>query len=97
MKVHSDRKGPQYDPPLPTSVGGMDCGQCWDCSENPDCPALRDELLERLFHPDIDDDYINEDDIPNSILNIKSEKGKHSTQKPVDLMKWVLKYYSKKK
>ena len=96
MKVHSDGKGPQYDPPLPTSVGGMDCGQCWDCSENPDCPALRDELLYRLFHPDIDDDYINEDDIPNSILNIKSEKGKHSTQKPVDLMKWVLKYYSKK-
>ena len=86
-----------YNPPLPTSVQrGMDCGQCWDCSENPDCPALRDEFLERLFHPDIDDDYINEDDIPNSILNIKSEKGKHSTQKPVDLMKWVLKYYSKK-
>ena len=95
MKVHSDGKGPQYSPPLPTSVGGMDCGQCWDCSENPDCPALRDDLLERLFHPDIDDDYINEDDIPNSILNIKSEKGKHSTQKPIDLMKWVLKYYSK--
>ena len=82
MKVHSDGKGPQYDPPLPTSVGGP-----------MDCP---NELLERLFHPDIDDDYINEEDIPNSILNIKSEKGKHSTQKPVDLMKWVLKYYSKK-
>jgi DNA modification methylase len=98
MKVHSDGKGPQYSPPLPTSVGGMDCGQCWDCSENPDCPSaigVRDDLLERLFHPDIDDDYINEDDIPNSILNIKSEKGKHSTQKPIDLMKWVLKYYSK--
>ena len=96
---YKGRKGSEsaYNPPLPTSVQrGMDCGQCWDCSENPDCPALRDELLYRLFHPDIDDDYINEDDIPNSILNIKSEKGKHSTQKPVDLMKWVLKYYSKK-
>lgn len=33
--------------------------------------------------------------LPTSILEIKSEKGKHSTQKPVDLIKWILKYYSK--
>jgi len=34
--------------------------------------------------------------LPNSILEVKSQKSKiHSTQKPVDLMKWVLKYYSK--
>jgi len=33
--------------------------------------------------------------LPNSILEIKSEKGKHSTQKPVELIKWILKYYSK--
>ncbi len=33
--------------------------------------------------------------LPNSILEIKSEKGKHATQKPVDLIKWCLKYYSK--
>jgi site-specific DNA-methyltransferase (adenine-specific) len=34
--------------------------------------------------------------LPNSILEVKSQKGrKHSTQKPVDLMKFVLKYYSK--
>jgi len=33
--------------------------------------------------------------LPNSILEIKSEKGKHATQKPVDLIKWILKYYSK--
>ena len=33
--------------------------------------------------------------LPNSILEIKSEKGKHSTQKPVKLMEWILKYYSK--
>jgi len=33
--------------------------------------------------------------LPNSLLEIKSEKGKHSTQKPVELMKWILKYYSK--
>ena len=32
---------------------------------------------------------------PNSILEIKSQKGKHSTQKPDALMEWILKYYSK--
>ena len=33
--------------------------------------------------------------LPNSILEIKSEKGYHPTQKPVDLISHFLKYYSK--
>jgi len=33
--------------------------------------------------------------LPNSILQIKTEKGKHSTQKAVKLIEWILKYYSK--
>jgi DNA modification methylase len=33
--------------------------------------------------------------LPNSILEIKSEKGKHPTQKPTALVEWCLKYYSK--
>ena len=33
--------------------------------------------------------------LPDSLLQIKSTRGKHSTEKPVDLMKWILKYYSK--
>ena len=34
--------------------------------------------------------------LPNSILEIKSiKKGNHATEKPVDLIKWILKYYSK--
>ena len=33
--------------------------------------------------------------LPNSMLEIKSEKSKHSTQKPVALTSWILKYYSK--
>jgi len=32
--------------------------------------------------------------LPKSILEVKSEKGKHATQKPVALMEWILKYYS---
>ena len=33
--------------------------------------------------------------LPNSMLEIKSTRGKHSTEKPVALMSWILKYYSK--
>lgn len=33
--------------------------------------------------------------LPNSIINIKSVRGNHSTEKPVELIKWILKYYSK--
>ena len=33
--------------------------------------------------------------LPTTMLEIKSAKGKHSTEKPVALMEWLLKYYSK--
>ena len=33
--------------------------------------------------------------LPTTMLEIKSTRGKHSTEKPVALMKWILKYYSK--
>ena len=33
--------------------------------------------------------------LPDSILEFQAQRGKHSTQKPVELMKWILKYYSK--
>ena len=33
--------------------------------------------------------------LPRSIIKIQSKKGNHSTEKPVDLMKWIFKYYSK--
>ena len=33
--------------------------------------------------------------LPLSILKIKSTRGKHSTEKPVALMSWILKYFSK--
>ena len=37
---------------------------------------------------------VYEPKLPTNILEFKSEKGKHPTQKPVELIKWVLKYYS---
>ena len=33
--------------------------------------------------------------LPTTMLEIKSTKGKHSTEKPVALIEWLLKYYSK--
>ena len=33
--------------------------------------------------------------LPDSLLEIKSTRGKHSTEKPVQLVEWILKYYSK--
>ena len=33
--------------------------------------------------------------LPTSMLKIKSTRGKHSTEKPVALMEWLLKYFSK--
>ena len=33
--------------------------------------------------------------LPTSICEINSTRGKHSTEKPVNLMEWILKYYSK--
>ena len=33
--------------------------------------------------------------LPTTMLEIKSTRGKHSTEKPVALIEWLLKYYSK--
>ena len=33
--------------------------------------------------------------LPTSVLPFKSEKSKHRTQKPITMMNWILKYYSK--
>ena len=81
-------KAGQYNPPLPTSV----------------VKEIGNDNLYRggKGKPLIDSDMRNgnggghyEPSLPNSILEIKSTRGKHSTEKPVALMEWVLKYYSK--
>ena len=70
----------KYDPPLPTSV-------------------IKDEAKGNNIYNKFS--YYNngekgyEPPLPNTILEIASQKGKHATQKPVDLIKWCLKYYSK--
>ena len=71
----------QYDPPLPTSV-------------------IKTDLYSNNKNDDKRELYRNEGNqydppLPTSLLEIKSEKGKHQTQKPTALMEWILKYYSK--
>tara|TARA_R110000796_G_scaffold73934_2_gene166038 strand:- start:10455 stop:11372 length:918 start_codon:yes stop_codon:yes gene_type:complete len=72
----------QYDPPLPTSV-------------------IKDEIYgDEYLDKKVDFKNRNgepryDPPLPNSILEVASQKGKHATQKPVDLIKWCLKYYSK--
>jgi len=73
-------EGGQYDPPLPVSVIKEDVYQKNKLNDD-----LRKGFRDKVYDPPL----------PNSLLEIKSEKGKHATQKPRDLIKWCLKYYSK--
>ena len=107
LKVTTNYKGRQgsescYEPPLPTSVQSPDDPELEEDDTfllHRDDDALpsyaREDLINRFIHPDVETDYLNEEHLPNSVLEIKSQKGKHSTQKPLDLMKWCLKYFSK--
>jgi len=82
-----------YDPPLPVSVVKEEGQMVKDFTPNKngniyDCPDNQ-EFAGRNGAPRYDPP------LPNSLLEIKSTRGKHSTEKPVALMEWLLKYYSK--
>jgi len=84
---------PIYDPPLPVSVmkepepepepdfkkGTIDGNEVYKGKK----VLYRNES--GLYDPPL----------PTTMLEIKSTRGKHSTEKPVALMEWILKYYSK--
>tara|TARA_R110000737_G_scaffold233367_2_gene246626 strand:- start:350 stop:1237 length:888 start_codon:yes stop_codon:yes gene_type:complete len=91
---------PHYDPPLPTSLIKEDCPE-----PEPE-PKIEDvykaterfkngKLKKNPRHLQKGDDPIYDPALPTSLLEIKSTRGKHSTEKPVALMEWILKYYSK--
>jgi len=92
-----------YDPPLPTSVikdenlyiRGKETN-----SNNEDVYNVNDRMKNgKLYHharsKQKGDEAIYEPPLPTSILEVASQKGKHATQKPLELIKWCLKYYSK--
>ena len=81
-------KSPIYDPPLPTSVVKEDV---YDAKER----FKNGKLTKHPRHLQKGDDPIYDPPLPTTMLEIKSTRGKHSTEKPVALMEWILKYYSK--
>ena len=88
----------KYDPPLPNSV----IKQERNTPKLEECfgkEYLKNKPNYREINPNLGangtDCHIYEPPLPHSLLEIKSEKGKHATQKPTELIKWILKYYSK--
>lgn len=74
----------KYDPPLPNSVIKNEVYNQLETGHNPN-NLTAEQKKTNIYEPAL----------PNSLLECKSEKGKHSTQKPVSLMEWILKYYSR--
>jgi len=75
--------GTNFDPPLPNSVIKTESITAY--GNNIHYHNKEQKNGESIYDPPL----------PHSLLEIKSERGKHSTQKPVDLIEWCLKYYSK--
>ena len=93
---------PRYDPPLPTSVVKEDTfirGKTKTTTNedvyNSDERVINGKLYHHARHLQKGNDSIYDPPLPNSLLEVASQKGKHPTQKPVALMEWCLKYYSK--
>ena len=108
FKISKNKKDHQqkYDPPLPNSVIKEDTGVYNKCDHASSKKLVRDtkkyknesELYGEIDRPDFmrkKGESMYEPQLPNTILEMKSEKGKHATQKPVSLMEWILKYYSR--
>ena len=82
-----------YEPPLPVSVVKLEDLCIYDVNAN--CYGGGKEGRIKITKNKEDHSIKYDPPLPNSVLEIQSQKGKHSTQKPVELMKWILKYYSK--
>jgi site-specific DNA-methyltransferase (adenine-specific) len=93
-----DRKD-KYKSPLPTSLIKEDCPE-------PEPEYIQPDTYGKNSSKEYNNNYakkqgynknqvLYDPPLPTSLLEIKSTRGKHSTEKPVNLMKWILKYYSK--
>ena len=98
---------PRYEPPLPNSIIKEDTGVYNECDHSSSKKLIRDTKNcknDSVLYGEVDrpqylmrkkSETMYNPPLPNSILEMKSEKGKHATQKPVSLMEWILKYYSR--
>ena len=92
IKISKDKKDHQqkYEPPLPVSVVKEDVYDYTKRIKNGKLKETGNAQFEGA-----NGKPLYEPPLPNSMIEIKSTRGKHSTEKPVALMEWVLKYYSK--
>jgi len=83
-------KAGKYETPLPVSVVKEEVDKIDEKYKNKGglySKISRNGLVKNEPH--------YEPPLPTTMLEIKSTRGKHSTEKPVALMEWLLKYYSK--
>jgi len=87
----------QYDPPLPVSIVKEGDITITELEPEPEPKPKEGCYGAEEMRPDdrIGGKPIYDPPLPNTLLEIKSTRGKHSTEKPVALMSWILKYYSK--
>lgn len=80
-----------YDPPLPTSVIKEE-----DKEDDELCYGNAANFGKKHYKSSERKEAVYDPPLPHSLLEIKSIRLKqHSTAKPPDLMKWILKYYTK--
>lgn len=79
-----------YDPPLPNTI--VD-----DTTNSNKNSTLYGKINDNGYHNKrkSGEGTAYEPPLPNTIVEMSSERGKHATQKPVSLMEWILKYYSR--
>ncbi len=87
---YKEIKGGGYEPPLPVSVVKEDV---YDYTSRVKNGKLKETGNAQFKGANGQPLY--EPPLPTTMLEIKSSRGKHSTEKPVALMEWILKYYSK--
>jgi len=88
-----NKGGTAYDPPLPVSIVKEELCK-YDVNKNTYGGGKEGRIKISKDKKDHQQKY--DPPLPNSLLEIKSTRGKHSTEKPIALMSWILKYYSKK-
>jgi len=103
VRIYKNRNNsdPVYDPPLPNSVIKEDKQAKYvppplkKAQETYEDPKLIKGLYGEVMSTGHPHTQVWEPALPNSILEVKSVRGNHSTEKPVALMEWVIKYFSK--